>query len=385
MTDTTPPSASADIAPRETVLVTGFPAFTARRMIAELLTAGPAAERPARVFVLVRKQFEAAAAAALADLTDGGIEASVIIGDVCDMDLGLSGTEYRALAEEVTTIHHLAGIYFMGIDRATAERVNITGTRGVLDLARETRRLRRVIHWSTAFVSGRRKGVVLEEELDEGQAFNNFWEETKFEAEKLARAAQKTLPVTILRPGLIVGDSRNGEIDKFDGPYSLIFAATAGERALRLPLPARGAAPLHLVPIDFVIAAGRLLGLDAAAAGKTFHLTDCNPLPAHRVFSIVAELARMRPPPTVGVPPGIARTLMRAPGIARLTRAPRAVLDAFDHQCLYNNRHAVRLLARHGITCPPFDAYAEALVAYTQRVQKDQRRDLEDEVFDPFD
>lgn len=364
----------------ETVLVTGFPAYTARRMVARLLDEPTAAER---VFVLVRPQFESAAAEFLSEINSSE-RAELLVGDVCDMDLGLSGAEFAAVAKEVTAIHHLAGIYFMGVDRATAERVNVRGTRGVLELAAATRSLRRLIHWSTAFVSGKRKGVVLEEELDEGQGFNNFWEETKFEAEMLAAAAQKTLPVTIVRPGIIVGDSRTGEIDKFDGPYSLILAAVAGDRTPRLPLPARGSAPLHLVPIDFVIEAGFALGADARAAGKTFHLTDPNPLPAHRVFSLVAELAHVRQPPPL-MPVGLARTLLRAPGISRLTRAPRAVLDAFDHQCLYNSRGTGRLLADAGIRCPAFDDYAEVLVGYAQRTEKSRRAELEDEVFDPFD
>lgn len=364
----------------ETVLVTGFPAYTARRMVIRLLadSAGPR-----RVFVLVRPQFQSEAAAMLEALD--GDRAELLVGDVCDMDLGLSGGEFSAVAKEVTTIHHLAGIYFMGVDRATAERVNVTGTRGVIELARTTRRLRRLIHWSTAFVSGKRKGVVLEEELDAGQGFNNFWEETKYEAERLAAAAQKTMPVTILRPGLIVGDSQTGEIDKFDGPYSLILAAVSGERGPRLPLPARGSAPLHLVPIDFVIEAGYMLGLDARAAGKTFHLTDPNPLPAHRVFSLVAELTRTQPPSQAILPTGLARTLLKTPGLSRLTRAPRAVLDVFDHQCMYNCRQAMRLLGEADIRCPPFDDYAEALVSYAQRIEQTRRTELEDEVFDPFD
>jgi thioester reductase-like protein len=364
---------------RETVLVTGFPAYTARRMVARLL----GDDEVGRIFVLVRPQFESDAAAMLGEL-DAGDRAELLVGDVCDMDLGLSGSEFTAVAAEVTAIHHLAGIYFMGIDRATAERVNVTGTRGVLELARATRSLRRLIHWSTAFVSGKRKGVVLEEELDEGQGFNNFWEETKFAAEVLARGAQKTLPVTIVRPGIIVGDSETGEIDKFDGPYSLILAAVSGERGLRLPLPARGSAPLHLVPIDFVIAAGHLLGADARAAGRTFHLTDPNPLPAHRVFSLVAELARVRPPANL-LPNGLARTLLKTPGISRLTRAPRAVLDAFDHQCVYNSRGAVRLLGERGIRCPAFDEYAEVLVRYAQEMARSRTTELEGDVFDPFD
>src|SRR3954469_21235762 len=44
----------------------------------------------------------------------------------------------------------VAGIYFMGVDDETARRVNVGGTRTVLELARDAARLERVVHWSTA-------------------------------------------------------------------------------------------------------------------------------------------------------------------------------------------------------------------------------------------
>ena len=121
------------------------------------------------------------------------------------MDLGLSSAEYRALSKELTWIHHLAGIYFMGVDDDTARRVNVGGTRTVLELARDASRLERLVHWSTAMVSGNRGGTVYEEDLDAGQKFHNAYERTKYEAERLVRAAMRQLPITVVRPSIIVG------------------------------------------------------------------------------------------------------------------------------------------------------------------------------------
>lgn len=376
------PSSEADREARpEVVLVTGFPAFTARRMVARILASDP----DARVFVLARPKF-ADAAREMARALPGqhGARIEVVEGDVCDMDLGLSGPEYRMLAGEVTTIHHMAGIYYMGVDRATARKVNIDGTRGVLELASDAVRLRRMIHWSTAAVSGKRKGVVLEEELDQGQSFHNFYEETKFEAEKLAQGAQRRLPLTILRPGVIVGDSRTGEIDKLDGPYYLVVLIATQTLQLRVPLPGRGTAPLNLVPVDYVIDAGYQLGLDERAAGRTFHLTDPNPLPARRVYELVAEQSQNKLARGF-LPAGLARTLLKAPGAGRLARAPLSFIEAFDRQCFYNSRHAADLLEDSGIRCPRFDSYVENLVQFVRGVHAARRQKLEDEVFDPFD
>ena len=365
----------------EVALITGFPAFTARRMATKILAEDP----DSRVFLLCRSKFEVAARELAAALpADQAARLEIIEGDVCDMDLGLSGKEVRLLADELTTIHHMAGIYYMGVDRATAQRVNVQGTRGVLSLAAEAVRLRRICHWSTVSVSGKRKGVILEEELDGTHGFHNFYEETKFEAEKLARAAQRNLPLTILRPGIIVGDSRTGEIDKLDGPYYLLVLIATNATQLRVPLPGRGTAPMHLVPIDFVIEAGYRLSLDERAAGKTLHLTDPNPLPARRVYELVAELSQGKLARGF-LPNRLARTLLRTPGLDRLARGPLSFLESFDRQCFYNCRHTMELLEDAGVRCPPFDTYAENLVAYVRGVHAARRQKLEDEVFDPFD
>lgn len=370
-----------DPAPPEAVLVTGFPSFTAMRMVRKVLTA----DDEARLFLLTREKFHTAASDFLNGIPDGQRRrVRIVVGDVCDMDLGLAGSEYRDLADEVTTIHHTAGIYYLGVDRAVAQRVNVDGTRGVIELAGECRRLRRLCHWSTALVSGRRRGVVLEDELDEGQTFRNFYEETKFEAEKLAHQAARRLPVTILRPGIIVGDSQTGEIDKFDGPYYLMVLIVRGPMDMGLPLPGRGAAPMHAVPIDFVVEAAYALSKDERAAGGTFHLTDPNPFSARQIYDLVAELAH-KPRPRGFIPTGLARAIMRTPGLERLARAPRSFLESFDHLTVYNARHATRILASHGVSCPPFDTYAEALVRYVRDVHAARRQKLEDEVFDPFE
>lgn len=370
-----------DPSPPEAVLVTGFPSFTATRLVGKIL----AADQDCRLFLLTREKFAGAAEELLAPMPDSARRrAQVIIGDVCDMDLGLSGAEYKALASQVTTIHHLAGIYYHGVERTMAERVNVDGTRGAIELAGECRKLRRLCHWSSASVSGRRKGIILEEELDCGQRFRNFYEETKFQAEKLARAAARKLPVTVFRPSLIVGDSRTGEIDRFDGPYYLMVLIVQGPMDVHLPLPGRGAAPLPLVPIDYVVDAAYALSRDDRAAGGTFHLTDPNPFSARQVYEMVAERAHKKRPRGF-IPTGLARAIMRTPGLERLARAPRAFLESFDHLAFYNCRRTVELLAGTGIECPRFDSYVDNLIRYVREVHAQRRRRLEDEVFDPFE
>ncbi len=363
---------------RDVALVTGFPAFTAKRMIAKLLTAEP----ETKLFVLAREKFAAEAAQLLRTLPNGD-RAEILTGDVCDMDLGLSSIEYRALSKEVSWIHHLAGIYFMGVDQETARRVNVTGTKSILDLAKDAGRLERVVHWSTAMVSGDRRGTFYEEDLDAGQKFHNDYERTKFDAERLVRDALRRLPITVIRPGIIVGDSRTGEIDKLDGPYYLMVLIATNASGLRLPLLGRSDAPLHLVPIDYVIEAAWRVARTEGAAGKTFHLVDPAPMSARAVFEGVAEHAHTEKP-RGHIPRPLARAVLRTPGLSRLGRGPLAFVDVLDHRVHYDQTNTASALAGTGLTCPALSDYLPTLVRYVLDVSRPANLEHED-VSDPLD
>jgi len=364
---------------RERALVTGFPAFTAKRMIAKLL----ASEPETKLYVLARDKFAHDADAMLKQL-GAGDRAEVLSGDICDMDLGLSSAEYRALSKELTWIHHLAGIYFMGIDDATARRVNVGGTRTVIELARDAARLERVVHWSTAMVSGNRHGTIYEEDLEAGQRFHNGYERTKYEAEQIVRNAMRQLPITVIRPATIVGDSKTGAIDKLDGPYYLMVLIATNASGLRLPLLGRGDQPLHLVPIDYVIDAAWHVARSEGAAGKTFHLVDPNPLTARAVFEGVAEHAHTAAP-RGSIPRPLARAVLRTPGLARLGRGPLAFLDMLDHAVHYDQTNTSNALAGTTLRCPPLADYLPVLVKHVLEVTRDAAPREGEELVDPLD
>lgn len=368
----------------ETVLITGAPGFTAERMAAKIL----ASDADARVILLCHEREAEAVHGFVGALPrEQRARVRVVLGAPEAMDLGMSGGDFREVADTITCIHHMHLHRTWPEDgRADVDalrRARVDGTRHVLDLAAACGRLRRLCHWSSVHVAGKRKGMVLEEDLDEGQSFHGPFEESQHAAEKLARAAQQRLPVTVLRPGIIVGDSQTGVIDRFDGPYQLMALIVRNPTQVHLPLPGRGAAPLHLVPIDYVIDAGYALSRDERAAGRTFHLVDPNPLPARRVYELVAEHAQTAQPRGF-IPAGLARTLLRAPGLERLARAPRALVEAFDHQVFFNSRHATELLHEHGIRCPPLDGYVHNLLRYLREAMA-ARRPAEGEDEDPFD
>ncbi|ACY15260.1 SDR family oxidoreductase [Haliangium ochraceum] len=340
------------------VLITGAHGFVAQRMAGEILTRCS----EARVILLCDEPRSEHAHAFVAALPEAQrARAEVILGEAQSIDLGMSGGDYRALVERVSSIHHMATLERVPRDSEAARALCVEGTRNLLEFASACPKLERVMHWSSTAVAGKRKGVVLEEELLPEPGFFDSHAEMLHAAETLVRRAHSRLPITVLRPSVIVGDSRTGVIDRFAGPYHLMVLIARNATPMHLPLPGPGEAPLHLVPVDYVTAAAHALSRDQRARGGCFHLVDPNPLSARRVYELVAEHAHTAQP-RGSMPKGLARTLWRAPVVERLGRVPRAFVEAFDHPVFFNSRHAVALLDERGVRCPPFDSYAGNLL-----------------------
>jgi thioester reductase-like protein len=366
----------------EVVLLTGFPAFTARKMCEQLVAHGRTL-----VHAVVHRKFEADAREALDVLPlEQRARVNLLDGDAAAMDLGLSGKELAALAGEVDRIHHMAQVSWLAADRKLAEHVNVGGAREILEVAAACRSLRSLVFHSTAMVSGDRTGLVLEEELAKGQSFRNAVEETLARAEKMVRAAMPKLPICVVRPTTIVGDSQSGEVDRFDGPYFLILLLVTSPPDFPLPLPGRAETLLHLVPVDYVVRAAHAIGRDPRAPGRTFHIGDPSPLTAKRVFDLVAAAGGRRTPRGF-ISANLTKALLRTPGIDRLAKSPRAFLDALGTPVTFSFANTTELLADTDVRCPPFESYVERLVDYVQhRLREKRARDsqADAEVEDPL-
>ena len=365
----------------EVVLLTGYPSFLAREMCQELVRS----DRRTLVHAIVRAKFAVDARALLDELPpEQRARVNLIEGDAAAMDLGLSGVELKALAKEVDRIHHCAQVTYLGVERATAEQVNVGGAREILELARACTSLKCLCFHSSAHVSGDRTGFVLEDELKAGQSFRNVVEETKGRAEKLMRAAMRDVPIAVLRPTIVIGDSTTGEVDRFDGPYLLIMLIVTSPPDFAIPLPGRGESPLHLVPIDFVVRAAAAIGRDERAPGRTFHIADPAPLLARRVFELVARAGGRRDP-RGSIPANLAKALLRTPGLDRFATSPRAFLDALMTPVAYSTTNTDELLAGTDIRCPPFETYVEKVVEYVQqRVRERRAKKAAAEIEDPL-
>ena len=349
------------------ILVTGFPSFVARRMVATLATRLPDATLR---LIVMPDQLDRARAEI--DTLDIDAERIVLMsGDVVAMDLGLSGREYLEVITHVTDVFHIASIWWLGAGKKQAHEVNVIGTQNVLDAAQEMKKLRRLNHFSTAFVAGGREGVIMEGELDCGQSFRNVYEQTKAEAEGLMRRAMEYLPISIYRPSLIVGDQHTGEIDKLSGPYYLMYAIMMAPQKIPILMPGRGDKPLNMVPIDYVCEAMAIISEREETAGQTFHLCDPNPLSARHVFELVAQSAGKRAPIGNRLSFRVGRALLKLPGVEKIARSPRQFLEDFNQLTLFNSINTLRAL--HGeLECPPFPNYVDQLVRYMSHHGADQ-------------
>jgi thioester reductase-like protein len=354
-----------------TVLLTGFPgSFLATRLLRKILKEEP----ESHVFCVVRERSLDDAKKLIRTLaTQDQGRVALLEGDVTAMDMGLTGKEFVSLARDVTVIHHCAAASSIGVTKEVATRVNVGGVREVLELATEAKGLERLVHWSTAMVSGGRRGYVFEEELAAPSGFRNAVEETRFASEELMRrAASRGTPVTILRPATIVGDSTTGEIDRFEGPYLLILLMLSSPIDLRVPLTGRGDVPLNLAPIDYVTDAGWAIANDRRSIGRTFHLVDSAPPSTRHAFDLIAK-ATGRPLPRGFLPTQLATALLRTPGLERYAHAPRTFLEQLATEVVYDNRNARELLDAKGIRCPPFESYVDVMVRYVEERQAARR------------
>jgi thioester reductase-like protein len=348
------------------IFFTGFPGFLGSELLPRVLERSPGTEavclvQPKFADLARRRAMEIAAAHPHAA---GRIR--IVDGDITQPDLGPD--DALELAADVVEIFHLAAVYDLSVGREFAMKVNVEGTRHMLDFAKRCPRLRRFQYVSTCYVSGRFQGVFTEDHLEEGQRFNNFYEETKYLAElEVQRAMRAGLPVSIYRPSVVVGDSRSGATQKFDGPYFVI------QWLLRQPktavLPVVGDATryeFNVVPREYVIGAIDHLSARDDTSGAVFNLADPNPLTVDATIDTLAE-ATGRRVIRIPLPLKVAKAAIDwVPGVYALMRIPSSAVDYFVHPARYGTAKTQAALAGSGVECPHLRDYADNLVSFVR-------------------
>jgi long-chain acyl-CoA synthetase len=304
------------MAARGHVLLTGGTGFVGMEVLARYLERGDR-----HIVLLVRAKDDATARtrvdATLRDLFGvvrarrygGRVEA--VAAELTEPSLGLPAWRRHDLARRVTTIVHAAASVSFTLPLEEAREINVEGTRRMLDfaeLASERGGLDRYAHVSTAYIAGDHAGRYAEDDLDVGQKFHNSYEQSKFESEKLVQA-RTSVPSTIMRPSIVVGDRRSGWTAAFNVMY---WPLRAFARGLYAAVPAVPSAPLDVVSIDYVADAIHALCEMPGGIGETYHLT------AGANASTIGEVAELasryfdKPPPAVLSPADFAVAALTA-------------------------------------------------------------------------
>ena len=145
-------------------------------------------------------------------------------------------------------------------------------------------------HVSSIAAAGLYPGIFTEDMFEEAVGLDNPYFRTKHESEGIVRRECK-VPWRVYRPGIVVGDSRTGEIDKIDGPYYFFKLIQKMRRMMPAWMPAIGleGGRINIVPVDFVARAMDHLAHLPRQDGKCFHLTDPKPKRIGEVLNIFAE------------------------------------------------------------------------------------------------
>ncbi len=352
--------------------VTGATGFIGRHLVEELL------KREGTVYILVREGSRGKVDALIQRL---GAQEGRIVG--VPGDLSKPGLGVEDFSEKIDHLFHLAAVYDIEADEQAAVRANVEGTRHVVEFA-NSHDVGRFHHTSSIAVAGSYKGVFGEDMFDENQQLPHHYHRTKYESEKIVREGVEAKKL-VFRPGIVLGHSQTGEMDKIDGPYYFFKLLQKLRSALPEWFPVAGpeGGNTTMVPVDFVARA-----MDHIAhlpyedlPGDTFHLVDPEPMSVGQALNTFARAAHapqfaMRIDQNLlnVVPKGVRAGLNAIPTVKKIRNQiyhdlgiPPEAMEVRDFRCTFDARDAQRALAGTAIAVPPLDTYAPALWDYWER------------------
>lgn len=359
--------------------VTGGTGFIGKFLIKKLL------QRDGDIHVLVREQ-------SLNKLTqlqqvygtepgDKGNRIKPVIGDITQPNLGLDDKQIAALKGKVEHFYHLAALYDLSAPEEQQQAANIDGTRHAVDCATaiDAGCFEMV---SSIAAAGLYKGTFREDMFEEAKGLKNPYFSTKHHSEGLVRRECK-IPFRIYRPGMVIGHSKTGEIDKIDGPYYFFKMIQKFRNKLPPWMPTIGleGGYMNIVPVDYVVNAIDHISHKPELDGQCFHLTDPKPNRIGEVLNIFADAGhapkmalRINTKMFGFIPAYIRNMVLSLPPILRIKKAvlndlkiPPQVLDFIDYPTQFDNRETVKALADSTIRLPRLTEYAAPVWDFWER------------------
>lgn len=356
--------------------VTGASGFIGKRLVRALLQ-----RRGAVVYFLMR---DPSAERVQPLLEYWGVDAKravAVQGDLTLPGLGIKPADRRKYEGKIRHFFHLAAIYDLKADAQSQLQVNVEGTRQVVAFANAIK-AGTLHHVSSIAAAGLYEGIFREDMFDEAEGLDHPYFETKHASEKVVRKDSK-VPFLVYRPGLVIGDSRTGEMDKIDGPYYFFKLIQRVRQMLPPWVPTIGleGGRINIVPVDFVVNA-----LDHIAHLRThesdcYHLVDPEPMRVGDVLNTFAEAAhsprmslRINAALLGFIPKGVKKSMMALTPVRRIRGAvmkdlglPDGILDFVNYPTRFDCRHTTAALKGSGIACPRLRDYAWTIWDYWER------------------
>ena len=355
--------------------VTGGTGFIGRRLVAELTARGEP------VYLLVRRGSRSKVDALVRECGDRGNLIRPVEGDLGEDLLGVPAPGVAELRGRIRHFFHLGALYDLGAQAPELERANVLGTRNALAFAQQI--AAGCFHLvSSIAAAGRYAGTFTEDMFEEATALDHPYFRTKHDSEALVRDTCR-VPWRVYRPGMVVGDSRSGAMDKIDGPYYFFKAIQKVRDHVPqwVPLVGFEGGHVNLVPVNYVAAALAHLAHVPGQDNRCFHLTDPEDRRVGDVVNLFARAAHA-PTMTLRLDPSLVAALPRITGAAgealgplqRILEQtlhdlglPRTVLDLINHPTAFDAQRARSLLEPAGIRVPRLEDYAWRLWDHWER------------------